>query len=88
VSSKEFFGIKKVLTQLNYIKDMPIRRGKDPIYITKLKKSLTKPLRNLSIKENFKEKPNLSSRSAEEVIDNASFKSTKDELDSRAEEQL
>ena len=63
---------------------MLIRRGKDPIYITKLKESLTKPLRNLSIKE----KPNLNFRSAKEVIDNASFKSAKDELDSGAEEQL
>ena len=65
---------------------MLIRWGKDPIYTTELKKSLTKPLRNLSIEENFEEKPNLGSRSAEEVIDNASFKSAKDELDSRVEE--
>jgi hypothetical protein len=86
VSSKEFFGIEKVLTQLGYIKDILVRRGKDPIYTTKSKESLIKPLRNLSIEENFKEKPNLSSGSAEEVIDNASFKSAKDELDSGAEE--
>ena len=67
---------------------MFIRRRKNPIYMTKLKESLIKPLRNLSIKENFKKKPNLGFRSAEEVIDNASFKSAKDELDSKAEEQL
>jgi len=65
---------------------MLIRRGKDPIYTTKLKESLTKPLRNLSIKENFKEKPNFGSRSAKEVINNASFKSAKDELDIGAKE--
>jgi hypothetical protein len=53
-----------------------------------LKKSLIKPLRNLSIKENFKEKPNFSFRSAEKVINDMSFKSAKDKLDSRAEEQL
>jgi len=65
---------------------MLIRWGKDPIYTTELKKSLTKPLRNSSIKENFKEKPNLSSRSTKEVINNISFKSTKDKLDGGAEE--
>ena len=65
---------------------MLIGRGKDPMYITESKESLTKPLRNLSIKENFEEKPNLSSGSAEEAIDNTSFKSAKDKLDSRAEE--
>jgi hypothetical protein len=80
--------MEKVLTQLGYIKDILVGRGKDPTYMTELKESLTKPLRNLSIEENFEEKPNLSSRSAEEVIDNASFKSAKDELDSRVEEQL
>jgi len=56
------------------------------MYITESKESLIKPLRNLSIKENFKEKPNLSSGSTKEVIDNASFKSAKDELDGRVEE--
>ena len=54
--------------------------------MTELKESLIKPLRNLSIEENFKEKPNLGSRSAKEVIDNTSFKSAKDELDGGVEE--
>ena len=54
--------------------------------MTKLKESLIKPLRNLSIKENFKKKPNLGFRSAEKVINNASFKSAKDKLDSGAKE--
>ena len=64
---------------------MLVRRGKDPIYITKLKESLTKPLRNLSIKENFKKKPNFSFKSAKEVTDNTSFKSAKDKLNGGAE---
>ena len=50
--------------------------------MTELKESLIKPLYNLSIEE----KPNLSSGFAEEVIDNVSFKSAKDKLDSGAKE--
>ena len=65
---------------------MLIRRGKDPTHTTESKESLTKPLRNLSIEENFKEKPNLGSGSAKEAIDNVSFKSAKDKLDGGAEE--
>ena len=70
--------------QLSCVKKILIRRGKDPIYMTKSKESLTKPLHNLNIEK----KPNFSSGSAKEVIDNISFKSAKDKLDSRAEEQL
>ena len=68
--------------QLGCIKEMLIRQGKDPTYMTELKESLIKPLRNLSIKE----KPNLGSGPAKEIIDNTNIKSAKDELDSRAEE--
>lgn len=79
--------MEKVSTQLGHIKDMLVGRGKDPTYTTESKESLTKPLRNSSIEENFEEKPNLGSGSAEEATDNASFKSAKDELDGGAEEQ-
>ena len=52
--------------------------------MTKLKESLIKPLRNLSIKK----KPNFSSGFTKKVTDNISVKSAKDKLDSKAEEQL
>jgi len=68
---------------------MLIKQEKDPTQHDQIEGKPNKTSAQLNrIKENLKEKPNLGSGSAEEAIDNASFKSTKDKLDNRAEEQL
>ena len=88
-SSKEFFSMEKVSTQLGRIKEMLVGREKDPTQHDRIEGKLDKTSAQLNrIEENLEDKPNLSSRSAEKATDNASFKPAKDGLDGRAEERL
>ena len=79
--------MEKVLTQLGHIKEMLVRQEKDPTQHNQIEGKLDKTSTQLNhIEENLKEKPNLSSRSAKEAIDNTNFKPAKDKLDGGAEE--
>jgi len=62
---------------------MLIKQEKDPTQYNQIKEKPNKTSMQLN---RTKEEPNLGSKSAKKVINNASFKSAKDKLDSRAEE--